>query len=262
MPEITANGVRTRYSEAGSGPSVVLVHGLGGTSSIWDPISSSLAAEFQVVAYDLRGSGGSERPAGPWSLDDFVADLDAVVEGLGLAPAAIVGHSMAGGIVLAYAARHPGKVRAVVGVGAVTELPDAGRDGMRQRAATVRAEGMESVATNVATAGTAPSWRAGHPAAWEAFRSLLAANDPEAYALQAEVVAALDVSSELPRVACPALLVAGELDVPSPPALNTANATALPDARHVQLADCGHIVSLEKPAELLDVLLPFLRRTT
>jgi 3-oxoadipate enol-lactonase len=261
MAEITANGVRTFYEDTGSGPPVVLVHGLGGSTALWQKVAPALAAEFRVVAYDLRGSGRSERPAGPYSLDDLVTDLDALVEALGLAPAAVVGHSLSGGVVLAHAARHPERVRAVAGVGAVTELADAGREGMRQRAATVRAEGMENVATTVATNGTAPSWRERHADEWEAYRASLAANDPEGYALLAEVVAAIDVSAELERVRCPVLLVGGDLDGPSPPALNEANARRIPDCRHVLVEDCGHMVPLEKSDELLAALLPFLRET-
>lgn len=258
MPEIIANGVRTYYEDEGSGPSVVLVHGLGGSTALWDEIVPALAGRFRTVRYDVRGSGRSERPDGPYSLDHLVADLDGVIDELGLAPAAVVGHSMSGGVVLAYAARHPDKVRAVVGVGAVTELPDAGREGMRQRAATVRAEGMENVALTVATNGVAPSWREGSPDAWERFRAGLAANDPEGYALLAEVVAELDVGDELGRIACPVVLVSGELDAPSPPALNEANARRLRQGRHVLIPDCGHIVPLEKPAELLAAMLTVL----
>jgi aminoacrylate hydrolase len=157
VPEITVNGVRTYYEEDGSGPAVVLVHGLGGSTALWAKVLPGLSVGHRVVTYDLRGSGRSARPDGPYSLDDLVADLDGVIDALGLAPAAVVGHSMSGAIVLAYAARHPEKVRAVVGVGAVTELPDAGRDGMRQRAATVRAEGRTS--WSPVNNGVAPSWR-------------------------------------------------------------------------------------------------------
>lgn len=261
MATLEANGLTTYYEESGSGPSVVLVHGLGGSTAVWEPLIPALAAEFRVVAYELRGAARSSRPSGPWRLGDFVDDLDGLVEGLELSPAAIVGHSLAGGVALSYAARRPDRVRAVVGVGAVTELPDTGRQGMRDRASAVRADGMEQVALAVATAGTAPSWREGQPDRWDAFRGVLAANDPEGYALQAEVVAALDVSAELLEVRCPVLLVSGDLDAPSPPALNAANAARLPDARHVLFSDCGHIVSLEQPDALLEVMLPFLRQT-
>lgn len=261
MAEIVAGGVRTSYDEQGSGPAVVLVHGLGGSKALWRHVLPALAREFRVVAYDLRGSGSSERPPGPWSLDDLVADLDSVIDGLGLEPAAVVGHSLSGGMVLAYAARHGAKVRAVAGVGAVTELADTAREGMRQRAATVRAEGMENVAVAVATAGTAASWREGQPQAWDEFRASLAACDPEGYALLAEIVASLDLGGELSRVECPALLLSGDLDAPSSPALNEANAARLHHGRNVVVGDCGHILPLEKPEQLLEGLLPFLRET-
>jgi aminoacrylate hydrolase len=84
----------------------VLVHGLGGTSAgIWRHLADDLAGEFTVVTFDLRGTGSSARPAGPYSLDDLVGDLRSVVQGLALERPALVGHSLGGSIALAYAAR-------------------------------------------------------------------------------------------------------------------------------------------------------------
>jgi pimeloyl-ACP methyl ester carboxylesterase len=76
--------------------------------------------------------------------------------------------------------------------------------------------------------------------------------------LQAEVVAAIDVAADLERVTCPVLLVSGDLDVPSPPAPNVANAGKVRVGRCVLIADCGHIVPLEKPQALLGAMQPLL----
>ena len=128
MTEIALNGYRAYVEEFGDGAPVVLVHGLGGTGTdIWKHQIADLAREFTVVAYDLRGSGQSETTPGPYTIDLLVDDLRALVEKLALDGVALVGHSMGGSIVLAYASRYPDGVRAVVGVGAPAELPDAAR---------------------------------------------------------------------------------------------------------------------------------------
>ena len=59
-------------------PTVILIHGLGGTLNIWDPIVSVLEHRFSVLRYDLRGHGQSDVPAGDWSLEDFVSDLESI----------------------------------------------------------------------------------------------------------------------------------------------------------------------------------------
>src|SRR5207245_1083737 len=146
---LDANGVEIAYDRRGSGPPVVLVHGLGGTSTgIWRRLAGDLAEEFTVVTFDLRGTGASARSAGPYSPDDFVGDLRAVVRHLALERPALVGHSFGGSIALAYAARHP-DVAAVVVAGGPVVLPEQGRQAMRDRAETVEASGMGTVAETV-----------------------------------------------------------------------------------------------------------------
>jgi len=259
MPEVDVNGIRIHYEEQGVGPALVLVHGLGGSTQLWHRIAPELAEHFRVVSYDLRGSGLSQKPAGPYSLALLINDLAALIGALDLAPATLIGHSMSGGLVLAYAAAHAEHVTALVGVGAVCEVPDAGREGLRERAALVREGGIADVAEAVAANGTDPSWRQRDEEAYESFRDSLAANDPEGYAALALVVADLHVSDLLEAVSAPVLLITGETDPVSPPAANLASVESLPDARYASIAECGHIAPLERPRELLEALGPFLR---
>jgi 3-oxoadipate enol-lactonase len=164
---------------------------------------------------------------------------------------------MGGGIALELAGRDPERVRAVVGVGAVAQLPDAGREGMATRAATVEADGMGAVAETVATNGLAPSFREAHPEEFQEFISLLASNRPAGYAAQCRAL--VEMAVPLERVSAPVLLVSGELDQASPSAMNEANAARLKDGRFVEIPDAAHILPWEKPRDLLDAALPFLR---
>jgi len=259
MTEIEINGVRTYYDEYGSGAPVVLVHGLGGTGTdIWKKQIADLAHDFRVVVYDLRGSGRSEVTPGPYTIELLASDLDALVQALGLGRVALMGHSMGGSIVLEYAATRPDSVRAVVAVAAPTELPEQGKAGLETRAQTVEAEGMSAVAETVATNGLAPSFREAHPEEFQELISLLAGNNVHGYAAQCRALVAMDVTPHLGSIQAPVLLVCGELDAVSPPAVNEANAAAVPDARVVQIPDCAHIVPWEKPEALREAVRPFL----
>jgi 3-oxoadipate enol-lactonase len=260
MAEITANGVCTYVEEHGSGEPIVLVHGLGGTGTdIWKKHIAPLASDYRVVAYDLRGSGRSEVTAGPYTVELLADDLAGIVDALGLGQVAVVGHSMGGGIALQYAATRPERVRAVVGAGAVAELPEQGKEGMRARAETVERDGMAAVAETVATNGLAPSFREAHPEEFQELVSLLASNRPEGYAAQCRALVEMAVTERFAQVAAPVLLVCGELDQASPPAMNEANAARLRSARVLELPDCAHIVPWEKPAELLEAIRASLR---
>ena len=88
-------------------PTVILIHGLGGTLNIWDPIASVLEHCFSVLRYDLRGHGQSDVPAGDWSLEDFVRDLEAIFIDESLPHAHLVGFSLGGLIVQQFALSYP-----------------------------------------------------------------------------------------------------------------------------------------------------------
>ena len=239
----------------------MLIHGLGGTSAgIWRRLPDDLADEFTVVTFDLRGTGGSARPPGPYSLDDFVGDLDAVVRSLALERPALVGHSFGGSIAVAYAARHP-EVAAVVTAGGPVVLPEAGRQALRERAETVEAAGMGPVAEPVATNALAPSFREAHPDELRAYASLLGANDPAAYAATCRVIAEVDLRPELARIAAPVLLIAGDGDGVTPPAAVDEIAAALRDVRRVEVPDAGHVLPWERPEVLREEVRAFLRTT-
>jgi 3-oxoadipate enol-lactonase len=238
----------------------VLVHGLGGTAAdVWKHQVHDLAAEFRVIAYDLRGSGRSEVTPGPYTIDLLADDLSALVDALALGRVALVAHSMGGSIALAYAARCPGDVRAVVGVGTPAGFPDQARAGLATRAETVEAEGMAAVAGTVAANGVSPTFRDREPEQFEQLVAMLAANDPRGYAAQCRALVGLDLVDRLPVIEAPVMLISGDRDGVSPPAVTEANAGLLRDGRSAIVEDCGHILTWERPEALARAAWPFLR---
>jgi len=115
--DVKANGVRLRVTECGSGPTVVLLHGLFMDHGAWDGVIDQLAGEFHLVAPDFPGFGDSEKPPlarfgyDVESFTEVVADLYA---GLDLGRAAVVGHGLGGAVALTLAARHPELVARLV----------------------------------------------------------------------------------------------------------------------------------------------------
>jgi len=238
----------------------VLVHGLGGTGAdIWKHQIPDLAREYRVVSYDLRGSGRSEVSPGPYSIGLLCDDLRALVDALGLGRVALVAHSMGGSIALTYATRYSGDVSALVAVGAPAEFPDQARTGLETRARTVEAEGMGAVAETVATNGVSPTFHEGDPRGFQEFIAMLEANDPQGYAAQCRALVGLDIASQLAEIRAPALLISGDRDGVSPPAVTEANAGRIPGCEFRIVDDCGHLLPWEKPGELAAAAWPFLR---
>lgn len=118
---------KLRVSDGGSGGiPVVLVHGLGADLEVWRAQLDHLRASRRAVAYDQRGHGGSQPASdGVYTIEALAEDLDRVVGALGLERFVLVGHSMSGTVLSAYAARHPEKLAALVYADAVGDVSQA-----------------------------------------------------------------------------------------------------------------------------------------
>lgn len=115
MPAATVNGVRLAYEINGSGTvPLVLVHGSWVSRRSWDPVLQGFAQSCRVLWYDRRGHSESERPTKQGSVHEDVADLAALIEHAGLAPAWVVGSSFGGSIALRLAGTRPELVRGVL----------------------------------------------------------------------------------------------------------------------------------------------------
>ena len=112
---VIASGVRVHYQRAGSGPALVLVHGLVGSARNWDQNIEFLAADATVYALDLANMGESERVAGLDAGLEATADrVAAFMDAIGIDAADVAGHSHGGAVVMMLAARHPDRVRRLV----------------------------------------------------------------------------------------------------------------------------------------------------
>ena len=114
---VTVDGLRIHYRTAGSGPPLILIHGIGANLFTWHLVFDALSQEYAVYALDLKGHGLSDKPGSgdysPFGMADLVAGF---MSALGIDSARVIGLSMGGAIALALAARHPARVRQVVAI--------------------------------------------------------------------------------------------------------------------------------------------------
>ena len=105
--EIELHGHRVAYRCAGSGPAIVLVHGITSTSATWAQVMPYLATRFTVIAPDLVGHGESAKPRGDYSLGAYASGVRDLMVTLGYESATLVGHSLGGGVVMQLAYQFP-----------------------------------------------------------------------------------------------------------------------------------------------------------
>ncbi len=110
MPLAAINGLNLYYEEAGSGPPLLLIAGLSGTTLGWAMLLPALAAHFRVIAFDNRGAGRSSAPPGPYTTRQMAGDAAALLEHLGITRAHVIGLSLGGMIAQELALAHPERV--------------------------------------------------------------------------------------------------------------------------------------------------------
>lgn len=233
-------------------PVLLLSGSLGADLSMWDPQVGPLAGYFRVIRYDTRGHGRSPVPDGPYTLDDLVDDVVALMDRLGIERAHFAGLSLGGMTGMRLAVREPHRVDRLALLCTAAVMAPA--SGWTDRAATVRAEGTGAVAGTVVSRWFTDGFRAAHPTRVAAFEQMVAATPPEGYASCCEAIARMDLTGELAAIQAPTLAVAGAADPAAPPPRLEAIVSAVPHARLLVVPDAAHLANAEQPATVTAAL--------
>jgi pimeloyl-ACP methyl ester carboxylesterase len=236
MPHLQSGNVRIHYevsASRGLRPPLVLSHGFAASARMWDPNVSALGRDRQVLTWDMRGHAGSDAPADPadYGVDQSIDDMLALVDALAARPAVLGGMSLGGYLSLAFYARHPERVAALVlvdtGPGFRRAQPRERWNAFAERtAAALERDGLASVSDRPEAGSHREATGLAHTA-----RRVMAQRDAS-------------VIDSLARVAVPTLVVVGALDTNF---LSAADymAAKIPGARKVVLAGAGHAANIE-----------------
>jgi 3-oxoadipate enol-lactonase len=246
--------VEVSYTEGGpaDAPVVVLSNSLGATRGMWDPQVPALAERFRVVTYDTRGHGDSPSPAGPYTLDDLVDDVVALLDRLGVRRAHVAGLSLGGMTAMRLAAREPERVGRLA---VLCSSAKAEGQGYLERAAAVRAGGTAPLAPAVVGRWLTPGYAAARPDLVARLEAMVAGADDEGYASCAEVVAHLDLREDLGRISAPTLVVSGAEDAALPPEHQQAIVDGIAGAELLTVSPAAHLANLEQPLQVTGALL-------
>jgi 3-oxoadipate enol-lactonase len=240
---------------ADDAPVLVLGSSVGSTRAMWDAQLPALAQHFRVLRYDHRGHGGSQVPAGPYTIADLGCDLLGLLDSLGVQRFSYAGLSL-GGMVGIWLGRHaPDRVDRLALCCTSAYLPPAQL--WLDRVAAVRAGGMESIADAVVGRWFTPGFTAAQPDQVARLRSVLAAVPVQGYAGCCLAIAGMDQRADLHRITAPTLVLAGAHDPATPPSHSEQIADAVPGARMV-VVDAAHLATVEQADECTGLLLEHL----
>jgi 3-oxoadipate enol-lactonase len=249
---MTAVAVSYTVDGAADAPVLVLSNSLGATRGMWDPQVPALAERFRVVTYDTRGHGESPTPPGPYTLDDLVDDLVALLDEVGAERAHVAGLSLGGMTAMRLAAREPDRVHRLA---LLCTSAKADPQGFLDRAAAARTGGTAPLAPAVVSRWLTPGYAAEHPDLVARLESMIATADDEGYAACCEVVAALDLREDLTRISAPTLVISGWEDPALPPPHQQLIADGIAGAELLTVSPGAHLANLEQPLQVTGALL-------
>jgi pimeloyl-ACP methyl ester carboxylesterase len=274
--QIELHGRRVIYRVAGSGPPIVLIHGMLNSSSHWRAVAQSLAGEYTVIAPDLIGHGDSAAPRGDYSLGAHAASIRDLLAAIGIDRATIVGHSLGGGVAMQFFYQFPQRVErlALISSGGLgREVTPSLRTAALPGVSPLLALTIRPRLVGALAAGGARLRERGVgagiylQAAARALRPLQSAGARQAFLHTLRAV--IDVHGQRVSAtdrlylleALPTLIVWGERDNTIPPAHGREAHEAIPHSRFRTLARAAHFPHLEDPDGLAELLREFMRET-
>lgn len=268
MPTTTANGINIYYESHGSGQPLLLISGLGYNLWQWHKMVPGLAKQFQVITFDNRGVGQTDKPAGPYSAALLAADTAVLLQTLDIEKAHVMGHSMGGFIAQEMALSYPGMVDKLI-------LAATNFGGPRHLPITPEAMAVLSDVTsdpvtrfkNGLAVSTAPGWSANNAAMIDEWLAWRIANPVDPVPYQAQMAIGLSLLTEdacfeprLADVQAETLILFGEHDKVVPPGNAELLAAKIPNSAIHLLPNAGHFFPIEVPTAANEAVIKFLTR--
>jgi 3-oxoadipate enol-lactonase len=265
MPQVRVDDVRLHYEVTGSGEPLLMVMGLGGSSAGWAPeLVTELGRSFRTIVYDNRGTGQSDKPDVPYSLEMFAGDAVAILDDLGISRAHLFGVSMGGMIAQEIALRYGPRLQTLTlgcttfgGKNAVPPPPEsvrlltAPRDGLSD----------EEVIRRGWPLAYTPEYIKTHRAELEATIPRLLVNATPTFIFKRHLDATygLKTYDRLPQITMPTLVITGAEDVLIPARNSEILAERIPGAKLHIIPSAGHAFFNEARGQFLQEFVPFVR---
>jgi 3-oxoadipate enol-lactonase len=250
--------VQSAFSVSGSGPALIMIHGIGARRGVFDGMVAGLNSRYTCVTYDLRGHGLTPWDGQGFDLDDLVDDLEALRSRLGLETAHIAGHSLGGMIGPGYARRFPQRVRSLGLWSTAAFRTEDDSAAVKGVVADMRQKGISEVLDTLTKRWFTDEFSAAHPEIIERRKAQVMQTDPEVFLNVFDIYAGCEMANWLHEVKAPCQIITGENDGGCNPRLNHLIHAALPGSELEILPHLRHAIFIEATEKVLPLVTRFL----
>lgn len=260
MRATARDGTTLYYEDEGTGDALVLLPGLGMTVGSWAGIAPTLGRSCRILTIEPRGSGRSDKPAGPYTAELMAADVATVLDAAGVERAHLAGVSMGAMIAQDVALLRSERVASLVLISTYA-IPDAWTTRVFEvRRALIQSLGIAAQMTFSILFLFSPATFVGRADLVELTEQLYAASPPDedGYLAQIDFCLSHDTRASLGDIAVPCLVVSGADDLLIPPSAGRELAGGIPAARYLEIPGAAHLLGGQLPDLLRDLMSGFL----
>lgn len=258
---IKANGIEMNYELSGrmDAPVVALSHSLASSLIMWNPQMDALEPHFKVLRYDIRGHGGSEAPAGPYTMEMLGEDAIGLLDALGIDKVHWVGLSMGGMIGQSVALNHADRLLKLALCDTTAIIPKEAQPIWQERIDAAREKGMESQVEATMERWFTPSFLSQNSPMLALIRKQFLATPVEGYISCIQAIRKLNYLERLSEIKMPTLIIVGKDDPGTPVSASEAMHERISNSRLVIIPSARHLTNVEKPEAFAAALLEFLK---
>ncbi|MDV7143885.1 alpha/beta fold hydrolase [Tropicimonas sp. TH_r6] len=255
---MTSQKLHSTVSGREDGPALLLLNSFGATNAMWDAQMPLLESCYRVIRCDTRGHGRSPTPPAPYSFDDIVGDVLALLDTHRIESASVLGLSMGGMTALGLGLTAPDRINRLVCCAARADAPPPFIQNWHNRLAMLEGGGMEAVWNGTVGMWLGEETRRAYPEREAALRESFLQTTDEGYRGCAHALIGLDYLRRLGEMRVPTLFVAGAEDKAAPPEAMLTMAQACPGSEYAVVPGASHIVNVDRPKDLNLAILGFL----
>jgi 3-oxoadipate enol-lactonase len=258
----TVNGIDTHYEIHGKpgAPWLAFSHSLACNLRMWDAQVAALEDRFRILLYDTRGHGQSAAPRGAYTLEALADDLRALLSQLDIQRLHFVGLSMGGMIGQTFAIRYPGLFSSLTLADTTSRYPAEAAALWAARIQTAEAQGMQPLVQPTLERWFTEPFRKRAPDKVRAIGGAIAATPVPGYVGCSHAIPRIDLTARLKEINCPVLVLCGDQDPGTPPAMSREIHANTPGSRLVMIPDAAHLSNIEQPDAFNKALAEFLTK--